>query len=71
MFYCNDEKEAKKYFHMSMFPKEVPVAIVIDPKRREPLKKAKDPREVIQAKETRPLSEGSRPFKHTGFVHPN
>lgn len=63
VYYSNDEDIAKEYFYLHEFPDVIPFVTIIDPKRREPLKKPRDPSEVVHVKGTRPLSEGSYVFK--------
>lgn len=47
IYFCNDPKEAKKYFHLTQFPDVCPVAVIVDPLRREALDKPKDPAALI------------------------
>jgi hypothetical protein len=47
VFVCTDEDVVKEYFYTHDAPSILPFVVIIDPKRRVPLKKLKDPRELV------------------------
>ena len=63
-FYCADKEVVKEYFFFKDAPDVIPFVALIDPKKREPLKKQKNALEKVQARESLPLEEGgSQAFK--------